>query len=143
MDAREHQPAFPRLPDAEIRDDAAATDGNEHFRLADRRGSPRVRMALPGKIFRRLTQQYVPAQSRDVSGPSVGGGEGGALLEVETKRGLQVGEILDIALAMSPGAVVSSAAMLSAVVVRSTAIDSARQRVAIRYLGRAAMAKAA
>ncbi|MBY0261841.1 MAG: hypothetical protein K2Q20_05830 [Phycisphaerales bacterium] len=142
MDTREREPTSPYVPDAEI-SDAGAGNGPESFRLADRRTAPRVRMVLPGKIFRRLTQQYVPAQSRDVSGPMIGGGEGGALLEVETKRGLQVGEILDIALAMSPGAVVSSSAMLSAVVVRSSAIDQTRQRVAIRYLGRAAMAKAA
>lgn len=131
----------PQIPDAEL------AEAPETFRMADRRRSPRVRLVMPGKIFRRLTQQYVAVQSRDVSAASgstsESGGNGGALLEVETKRGMQVGEIVDIALAMAPGAVVSSSSMLSAVVVRAKSIDETRQQVAIRYLARAAVAKAA
>lgn len=106
------------------------------FPVADRRRHKRFAIARPGKIFRRATQQYVPATSRDLSFT-------GALLELESERPMAVGEVLDIGLAMTSSAVVPSSALLRGIVVRSETVGEFRQLVAIRYLHREALSEAA
>lgn len=97
-----------------------------HDDVNDRRAHKRFGVQRPGKVFRRAARQYAPAVSRDLS-------LGGALLEVESDRPLNVGEVLDVAVALTPAAVVPSAALVRGVVVRSIACGEHRQLVAVRY----------
>ena len=114
----------------------SSTDAPSHSELNDRRTHRRFDVQRPGKVFRRSNQQYVPANSRDLS-------FGGALLEVESERGFNVGEVLDVGIALTQKAVVPSAALLRGVVVRSHAVGEHRQLVAIRYLHREPISAAA
>ena len=102
----------------------------------DRRAHKRFGVARPGKVFRPSGRQYVPAASRDLS-------YAGALLEIETDRPFETGETIDVALALTPKAIVPSSSLLRAVVVRSHAIGEHRQLVAVRYLYREALQAAA
>jgi len=104
--------------------------------INDRRSHRRFTVSRPGKVFRRTSQQYVPVSSRDLS-------FGGALLEIESDRGFGVGEILDIGLSLKNTAVVASASLIPGMVVRSFAVGEHRQLIAVRYLQREAIAKAA
>ena len=114
----------------------SSTGAPGHSELNDRRSHRRFDVQRPGKVFRRSNQQYVPASSRDLS-------FGGALLEVESERGFNVGEVLDVGIALTQKAVVPSAALLRAVVVRSHAVGEHRQLVAVRYLHREPVSTAA
>ena len=114
----------------------SSTGAPGHSELNDRRSHRRFDVQRPGKVFRRSNQQYVPASSRDLS-------FGGALLEVESERGFNVGEVLDVGIALTQKAVVPSAALLRAVVVRSHAVGEHRQLVAVRYLHREPVSAAA
>ncbi len=107
-----------------------------HSELNDRRSHKRFQVDRPGKIFRRANQQFVPAASRDLS-------FGGALIEVETDRPFAAGEILDVGIAMDKRGVLSTAAMIGGIVVRSHALGEHRQLVAVRYLHREPVAQAA
>ncbi len=109
---------------------------SEPIPIGDRRRHKRFRVQRAGKVFRRSTQQYLPAGSRDLS-------FGGALLEIESERGVGIGEIIDVGLAMSSKAVVPSASLLRGIVVRAEAIGEHRQLVAVRYLHREGLAEAA
>ena len=114
----------------------SSTGAPGHSELNDRRSHRRFDVQRPGKVFRRSNQQYVPASSRDLS-------FGGALLEVESERGFNVGEVLDVGIALTQKAVVPSAALLRGVVVRSHAVGEHRQLVAVRYLHREPVSAAA
>lgn len=104
--------------------------------IGDRRRHKRFNVQRAGKVFRRSTQQYVPAGCKDLS-------FGGALLEIESERSIGIGEIVDVGLAMSNKAVVPSASLLRGIVVRSEALGEQRQLVAVRYLHREGLAEAA
>lgn len=104
--------------------------------IGDRRRHKRFSVQRAGKVFRRSTQQYVPAGCKDLS-------FGGALLEIESERSIGIGEIVDVGLAMSNKAVVPSASLLRGIVVRSEALGEQRQLVAVRYLHREGLAEAA
>lgn len=110
--------------------------GTEHSDLSDRRSHRRFNVTRRGKVFRPAGQQYVPAISRDLS-------FGGALLEIESERGFQIGEVIDVGLALSRKSVLPSASMLRGIVVRAEAIGEQRQLVGVRYLHREAMSAAA
>ncbi len=112
------------------------TDAPAHNEINDRRSHRRFDVQRPGKVFRRANQQYVPVNSRDLS-------FGGALLEVESERGFDVGEVFDVGIALTQQAVVPSAALIRGIVVRSFAIGEHRQLVAVRYLHRESIAAAA
>jgi hypothetical protein len=116
--------------------DAEATEPRPHDDVNDRRSHRRFGVQRPGKIFRRAGQQYVPAISRDLS-------FGGALLEVESERAFNVGEVLDVGIALTQKAVVPSAALVRGIVVRSHAVGEHRQLVAVRYLHREPVSQAA
>lgn len=118
------------VPDAEM------TDAAPNFRISDRRSHKRFGVKRPGKVFRRSTQQFVGAVSRDLSW-------GGAMLEIDCERPFSVGEVIDVALALGTGTVVSSQSLLSAIVVRSTPIAQHRHAIAVRYLTRQPAAQAA
>ncbi len=107
-----------------------------HGDLNDRRSHRRFDVQRPGKVFRRAAQQYVPASSRDLSFC-------GALLEIESERAFNVGEVIDVGIALTQKAVVPSAALVRGTVVRSHAIGEHRQLVAVRYLHRESIAAAA
>ena len=115
---------------------STSTDAANHNEINDRRSHRRFDVQRPGKVFRRANQQYVPVCSRDLS-------FGGALLEVESERGFNVGEVLDVGIALTQQAVVPSAALIRGIVVRSFAVGEHRQLVAVRYLHRESMAAAA
>lgn len=116
--------------------DAERTETCPHDDVKDRRTCKRFSVQRPGKVFRRAAQQYAPVTSRDLS-------FGGALLEVESERGFNVGEVLDVGIALTQQAIVPSAALVSGIVVRSHAIGEHRQLVAVRYLHRESMSVAA
>ncbi len=116
--------------------DAERTETRPHDDVKDRRTCKRFSVQRPGKVFRRAAQQYAPVTSRDLS-------FGGALLEVESERGFNVGEVLDVGIALTQQAIVPSAALVSGIVVRSHAIGEHRQLVAVRYLHRESMSVAA
>lgn len=104
--------------------------------LDDRRKHRRFKVARPGKVFRRSTQQYQSLESEDLS-------YSGALLSVVTSTPYSVGEIVEIGVAMTKSAVVPTKALLQGVVVRAGAIEHGRQRVAVRYIPGTALQKAA
>lgn len=122
--------ATPFLPDAEQNEPPAS------YHIHDRRRHRRFKVERPGKVFRRSTQKYVSARSADLSFT-------GALLEVESERAFQIGEIIDIGLALTNKAVMPATDLIRGIVVRTTQLDAHRQSVAIRYLHREAVAKAA
>lgn len=93
----------------------------------DRRKHRRFRVMRPGKVFRRATQQYQSVESRDLS-------FSGALLSIVTVTPYQVGEIVDLGLAMNKATVMPSKSLLQGVVVRAEAIAQGRQEVAVRYI---------
>src|SRR3954468_3550986 len=101
-----HVKLVPATADCEVAEKQAAGANS------DRRSHRRFGVQRPGKIFRRSAQQYAPATSRDLS-------FGGALLEVESERSFTVGEVLDVGIALTPKAVVPSAALVRGIVVRS------------------------
>lgn len=103
------------------------------FPGVNRRQHHRFNVDRAGKIFRRTTQSYVPARTRNLS-------IGGALVELEAPRSFQVGEVVDLGVAYRHDAVVREHAMLQAIVMRveqPVAGDSRRagkQLVALRYI---------
>lgn len=116
--------------------DSEAADARSPGDLNDRRTHKRFGVQRSGKVFRRAAQQYAPVTTRDLS-------FGGALLEIESERGFNVGEVIDVGIALTQQAIVPSAALVSGIVVRSHAIGEHRQLVAVRYLHREPMSAAA
>lgn len=104
--------------------------------LDDRRKHRRFKVARPGKVFRRSTQQYQSLESEDLS-------YSGALLSVVTMTPYSVGEIVEIGVAMTKSSVVPTKALLQGVVVRTGPIEHGRQRVAVRYIPGTSLQKAA
>ena len=102
----------------------------------DRRKHRRFNVARPGKVFRRATQQFAAAQSRDLS-------FGGALLEVESPRLFNVGEIVELGLTLRGSAVVDSKSLVQGIVVRVRQVDPLRQSIAVRYINPGALKRAA
>lgn len=99
---------------------------------ADRRGDKRFAVARPGKVFRRSTQQYAPAVTRNLS-------LGGALIEADAERPFACGELVDLAVAFGDGPVLPSSSLLRAIVVRVSPSKDGRQSVALRYIAPSAM----
>lgn len=102
----------------------------------DRRRDRRFPLTRPGKVFRRSTQRYATAVTRNLS-------LGGALLEVDAERPFASGELVDLAVAFRDDAVVPSSSLVRAIVTRVEPIDRDRQTVALRYLAAPARALAA
>ncbi|MBX3386732.1 MAG: PilZ domain-containing protein [Phycisphaeraceae bacterium] len=94
---------------------------------ADRRRDRRFGLARPSKVFRRATQTFIPALTRNIS-------RSGALVELASARPMRLGEIVDIAVAYRRDALLMKETLVQAIVVRVDAIDDARQAVALRYL---------
>jgi hypothetical protein len=103
---------------------------------ADRRRHKRFSVARPGKLFRRSTQQFSPVITRNLS-------FSGALLEIESDRPFNTGELIELAVSFRPQAVVPSTSLIKAIVVRTHRLDVGRQAVAVRYIQPAALAAAA
>lgn len=104
--------------------------------MSDRRKHRRFRVARPGKVFRRATQQYQSVESRDLS-------FSGALLSIVTLTPYREGEIVDVGIALTKNSVMPSKSLVQGVVVRAAPIDHGRQEVAIRYIQPATLQKAA
>lgn len=115
----------PAVPDAEL--SSSTTPALTQQDASERRRHRRFNVARPGKIFRRSTQQFVPASSRDLS-------FGGTLLELQADRPVAVGEILDVGLAMNSKAILPEAALIRGIVVRAKMTSPTTQLVAVRYL---------
>ena len=105
----------------------APPDSAVNFAVNDRRKHRRFRVERPGKVCRASIQQFAPARSRDLS-------FGGALLEVQSPRPFQVGELIDLGLSMNKAAVVPSTALVQGIVVRADTLDDSRQSIAVRYV---------
>lgn len=110
-----------------------STNPRPALRLAvsDRRGHKRFDLRRPAKVFRRATQQYITATTRNLS-------RSGALLEVVGRRPLSVGEIVELAVAFRPGVVLDSGSLVRAIVTRAQHTGPDRQAVALRYVDPAA-----
>lgn len=130
--------ARPLKPESESPTELFVFPVDEH----DRRAHRRFAVARAGKVFRRSTQQFISASSVDVS-------YSGALVEISQSeqpghaRGMSVGELVDVGLAVGKRAVMPSASLLQGMVVRVDPGAEGRQRVAIRYLHAGPAAKAA
>lgn len=105
----------------------------------DRRNHKRFDVARQGKVFRRLTQQFAPITTRNLS-------FGGALLEVAADRPFVVGEIIDVGVAFNDSPVVNSQNLVHSVVIRvdpPASPESTRQTIAVRYINPATLVVAA
>ncbi len=92
----------------------------------ERRVHARQSLARPCTLFRRRTQRFAAALTRDISA-------GGALIEIETARPLVEGEMIDVGIAWSPSPVLSSSALVEAKIVRVLQCDATHQVVAVRF----------
>ncbi|MGE3107838.1 MAG: PilZ domain-containing protein [Phycisphaerales bacterium] len=92
----------------------------------ERRLCVRIPIERPCKVFRRGTQRYVPAVTRDVSAS-------GALLEIRAARPVIAGEKIDVGVAWSRSPIMLEDALMEAKVVRATALDDERQSVAVAF----------
>lgn len=102
----------------------------------DRRGNKRFAVERPGKVFRRSTQRYALALTRNLS-------RGGALIETDAERPFACGELVDLAVAFGDGSVLPSSTLVRAIVVRVEPGVDGRQNVALRYIAPSASAAAA
>lgn len=117
-------------PDAEQSEPSGPEYGS------DRRRHKRFAMERPGKVFRRASQRYEPAATRDLS-------FGGALLEVTSERGFDVGEIVDVGVALRDRPLLRSPTLMRGLVVRTRQTAPGRHEIALRYLHRDAVNAAA
>lgn len=100
---------------------------------ADRRVHARYRVTRPCTFFRRLTCKYLAGQTWDLS-------QGGVLLEVETPRGMIVGEMVELGVAWTGSALLSRGSLLEAKVVRVTPMEGSKHRVALSFLDKERLA---
>ncbi len=92
----------------------------------ERRLSARVQIERPCKVFRRGTQRYVSAVTRDVSAT-------GALIELHTARAVVAGEKIDVGVAWSRTPILLEDALMEAKVVRVFPMSEDRQAVAVAF----------
>jgi hypothetical protein len=92
----------------------------------DRRLAARIPIERPCKVFRRGTQRYVSAITRDVSAT-------GALLEVRSPRHIIPGERIDVGVAWSNSPIVLEDALMEAKVVRVIPLSDDRQVVGVAF----------
>lgn len=102
----------------------------------DRRCHKRFPVARPGKIFRRMTQQYSPITTRNLS-------FSGALMAVEAERPFSVGELVELGVSFGRDPIVPATRLVQGIVTRVERLDPGRQNIAIRYIQPAALAAAA
>lgn len=102
----------------------------------DRRTHKRFVVGRPGKLFRRATQQFAPATTRNLS-------RSGALLAVTADRPFVVGEIVDLGINFRNSDLVPSESLIRGVVTRVEQADAGRQNVAVRYIQPESLAAAA
>lgn len=92
----------------------------------ERRLHARQNVTRPCTLFRRRTQRFVAARTRDVSA-------GGALLEIEAARPLVEGETLDVGIAWTSSPLLSESCLVEAKIVRVVQRDDTHQLVAVRF----------
>lgn len=92
----------------------------------DRRASKRFCVARQGKLFRSAAMEYAGATTVDIS-------QGGMLLDVKSRRRVEVGEEVRVGVAGPGGSVVRERSMLPARVVRVSGGGDSSQRVAVCY----------
>lgn len=114
--------------------------GNERDTLkltnAERRRHARYQLARPCKVRDCRTLVFSPGMTADVSA-------GGALLKIDRVRPIQIGDVLDVAVAWTPNAVLGSDSMVRAIVRRVSPIDPYHQSVAVEFEARPAAMRAA
>jgi c-di-GMP-binding flagellar brake protein YcgR len=93
---------------------------------ADRRKHPRTGIERPCKIFHQPSRRYLSGQTCDFSA-------NGALIRVDSARPLTPGDEIGLAVAWSRKAVLDTAALTPARVVRVTASLGRFQAVAIEF----------
>ena len=97
------------------------------FRGPNRRGHHRFPLIRASKVYRPSSSTFVPARTVNLS-------IGGALVEAASTRPFEVGEVVEIGVALRGAALVREPAMVEAVVVRVSPAQGDRQAVALRYL---------
>lgn len=92
----------------------------------ERRLYARQNVIRPCTVFRRRTQRFVAARTRDISA-------GGALVEVDSARPLVEGETIDVGVAWTASPVIAESSLVEAKVVRVIEQLPGRQTVAVRF----------
>ncbi len=103
---------------------------------ADRRQHARLNISRPAKVYLPRANQFVPGSTRDVS-------VGGLLLEVRSPRPLNIGDTLDVGVAWTREAVLSTARMLHGRVVRVQTRSDGQQSLAVEFVQAQRLAAAA
>lgn len=92
----------------------------------ERRVAARQAVTRPCTLFRRRTQRFVGARTRDISA-------GGALIEVHSPRPLVEGETIDVGVAWTASPVLTGSSLIEAKIVRVTDEEPGRQLVAVQF----------
>lgn len=92
----------------------------------ERRLHARQTVARPCTLFRRRTQRFVAARTRDIS-------HGGALIEIESARPLVEGETIELGVAWTSSPIIAETTLIEAKVVRVIDEEPGRQTVAVRF----------
>ena len=92
----------------------------------ENRAHPRVPLERPAKVFHEGTRRYLPAITSNIS-------NGGVLLRVTSPRPLLPGDRIDVLIAWSNRAVLSSKDRIPARVTRAARVASGEQFVGIAF----------
>lgn len=92
----------------------------------DRRKHVRTGIERPCKVFHRASRQYLPAQTCNLSAT-------GALIRVDSAHAVTAGQEIGLAIAWSRRAVLDSAAMTTARVVRVVSMVGRYQAIAVEF----------
>lgn len=137
MPTSQDQPTPPATLPAHLNAADTIEEGDTNpLAYLDRRRHHRFETTREGKVFRRATQRFEPARTRDLSA-------GGAMLEVECERPFAVGEIIDLGIAPPQRTIMREDSLLHGIVMRTRTLGPSRQSVAVRYLGAAVLSRAA
>ncbi len=94
---------------------------------ADRRQHARLTVSRPAKVYIPRVNQFVPGATRDVS-------RSGVMIEVRSPRPLNIGDTLDIGVAWTREAVLSSSRMMHGRVVRVESRSNGQQSLGVEFV---------
>ncbi len=98
----------------------------------NRRHHERTPITRPAKVYHANSAKYLPACTRDLS-------PGGALLEINAPRTIEIGDSLEVLIAWNDRSLLSHADQVPARVTRVLRTDSPRQFVAVAFATTQAM----
>lgn len=92
----------------------------------NRRRHERTAVTRPAKVYHAGSARYLSGYTRDVSA-------GGALLEVDSPRAIEVGDMIEVVVAWHDRALLSAADLVKARVTRVLRTDTPRQYVGVAF----------